>query len=510
MKVKVEIKDLRVRPVGTLLVVLIAMAMILTGCGSPAVPDNAEAVPGQPDIYPDYKDVTVPGNICPMNFYVRNCEEAVARLSVGDKSYVYGDGDAIVIDEDEWAELRDAAKGKDIRVEVFAKRNGGWKAYKAFSINVAQEDIDPYISYRLILPSYVAYEDLTIAQRNLTNFEEEDIYTNRAIDTEETAQCINCHSYQNYGTDRMLFHMRQGFGGTMIYDNGTLKKVDLKTAETLSAGVYPAWHPTLNIVAFSTNITGQSFHTKGQNKIEVQDTESDLILYDVEKNEVMNICNDTTELEVFPTWSPDGKTLYYCSARYIYKDSVTKDTEMIEHYREVQYNIYKKSFDEKTRRFGETQLVYDAVADSLSATLPRISPDGRYMVCSLGAFGCFHVWHDDADIYLFDLKSGERRNLELLNSPHSESYPSFSSNGRWVMADSRRDDGNYTRPVISYFDKSGKCYKAFVVPQKDPHFYDAFVKCYNRPEFMKEAVKTTVRELVSKAKTDPVKAVFKK
>ena len=171
-------------------------------------------------------------------------------------------------------------------MDVYTRNGESWTKFKTFSLNVAADEIDPYISYRLIPPSYVAYEKLTIDQRNLTNFEEKTIYNNMIVSTENNGQCINCHSYQNYKTDNMQFHMRQGFGGTMIVVDGKPKKVDLKTDKTISAGVYPAWHPKKKLIAYSTNNTGQSFHTKNRNKVEVQDTESDIILYDVEKNEV--------------------------------------------------------------------------------------------------------------------------------------------------------------------------------------------------------------------------------
>ena len=356
----------------------------------------------------------------------------------------------------------------------------------------------------------MAYERLSINQRNLTSFEEKEIYSNMAVSTESTGQCINCHSYQNYKTDNMLFHMRQGYGGTMLVTNGELRKIDLKTDETLSAGVYPAWHPTKNLIAFSTNKTGQSFHTKDLNKIEVQDTESDLILYDVEKNEVSIISEMDDELEVFPTWSPDGKKLYFCSAHFEYEnDSIAKETEMIQRYKEVKYDLYCADFDPNTKEFSNLEMIYNA-SDSLgqSVTLPRVSPDGRYLLFAQAEFGCFHVWHADADIYLMDLKTRKVRKLEGVNSDRSESYPTWSSSGRWIMVDSRRDDGNYTRPVIAYFDKNGKAHKAFALPQKDPNFNTFFLRSFNRPEFMMEPVTITPQEFAKKAKEDAVPAKF--
>lgn len=486
-------------------------AGLMIACTQPKVPADYTTTDKVPDICPDYTDVTVPCNICPTNFYVRECDEAVARLTAGDISFTYGEGADIVIPEDDWAEMLNEAKGSAITVEVFARKDAQWYAYRKFHINVAKDSIDPYISYRLIQPSYVSYEDLAIVQRNITNFDEEDIYNNMSLSTESNGQCINCHSYQNYSTQRMLFHMRQAHGGTIIYDRGNLLKVNLKTDSTISAGVYPAWHPTLDVIAFSTNLTGQIFHTKDHNKVEVQDTYSDLILYNVETNEVSTVLNDTTELEVFPAWSPDGKTLYYCSAHFEYADSsLTSQAEMMRRYKEVKYSIYSMPFNAQTLSFGEKALVYDAAGIGKSATLPRLSPDGQYLVFAEGEYGCFHVWHNDADIRLLKYVNGQWAPqpdaLKALNSSRSESYPSFSSNGRWIMCNSRRDDGNYTRPYIAYFDASGRCHKAFEVPQRNPHHLARLLKSFNRPEFMKEPVQTSLRTLTAKAKTEALQA----
>lgn len=487
--------------------------MLLTSCTSaPSIPASYKQENRIPNIFPDYTNVTIPCNIAPLNFAVQEgAESVVARLTSDAGEYIYGTEDKVIIDESEWHAMLDASKGKSIKVEVFAKIGGSWKAFKSFNINVSEDQIDEYLSYRLIQPSYVAYEKLVIAQRNLTNFEEKDIYNNMSVSTERDGQCINCHSYQNYHTDRMQFHMRQAHGGTIIVDNGKINKVNLKTDKTISAGVYPAWHPTLNLVAYSTNKTGQSFHTKHIAKIEVQDTESDLILYDVEKNTVTTIAADEDEMEIFPTWSPDGKTLYFCSAHFHYEnDSIAKETEMIQRYKDCKYNLYKMSFDEKTHKFGHRELVYDAAADSLSVTLPRVSPDGRYIYLAIGEFGCFHVWHPDADIAVIDTKSDDMtaKRIKDINSDQAESYPCISSNGRWLMFVSRRDDGNYSRVYISYIDKNGKAHKAFKLPQEDPDFYTYFMKSYNRPEFMVEPVKIKPQEFSAAAKSPDVAAKY--
>lgn len=494
----------------TILLISVMLAVLNACTSHPSVPESHTNAGRPPVIYPDYKNVTVPCNIAPLNFSVmEKTDNSVARFTADNISYTYGNGHKIQIDIDEWKEMLAAAKGESIKVEVFAEKDGEWATYTPFYINVAEDEIDPYMSYRLIQPSYVAYEGLSISQRNLTNFEEKDIYNNMIVSDEITAQCINCHSYQNYGTNSMQFHMRQGFGGTMIVCNGEARKVDLKTDSTISAGVYPSWHPTLNLIAYSTNLTGQGFHTKSRAKIDVQDTRSDLILYDIDKNEVSNISAIKNELEVFPWWAPDGKSIYFCSAHFEYKDTTSEETQMIERFEEVKHNIYRKSFDKATMTFGDTELVYDAAKDSMSATFPRISPDGRYLLFALGKHGCFHVWHPEADLYLTDLQTMQTRKLENINSVQSESYHSWSSNGRWIVVGSRRDDGNYTRPYIAYFDKKGRAHKPFILPQEDPDFYRYFMRSFNIPEFMKEPVQIAPQEFASVAKTDALKANFK-
>ena len=461
-----------------------ALAALLTACSS-GIPQNYRESDILPHIYPDYTDVTVPVNIAPLTFETDGAPQKMVARFTADDQEVICDGEKIQPDADDWQSLVKAAVGKAMQVEVFTQRDDQWTRYKPFSIYVSKDSIDPYISYRLISPSYVGYEDLTISQRCLENYNESVIYDNMLCSNEAEGQCINCHNYQQYNPDRMQFHAREGHGGTVIAYDGQIKKLNLRNDSILSAGVYPTWHPWLKLIVYSSNKTHQAFHTMHPNKVEVFDTESDLIAYDLEKNEVWNIENAADELEVFPFWAPDGKTLYYCSAHFEYNDSIEdKGADILSRADDVKYNIYKKSFDPETMTFGPRELVFDAAALEKSATFPRISPDGRYLLFTLATFGVFHIWHCDADLWLVDLKSGEARPMEELNSEDTESYHSWSSNGRWVVFSSRRYDGQYTRPFFAHIDQNGKGTKPFELPCADPDYHRQFLKCYNIPEFM--------------------------
>ena len=483
---------------------------MLVGCGN-QIPQNYKDADQLPAIYPDYTNVTVPINIAPLTFQIDGkADEVVARLTAGTEEVICG-GDKIQPDADDWQRLKEAAKGNAIKVEVYAEENDSWTRYKSFDIFVSPDSIDSYISYRLIPPSYVTYEELTINQRCLENYDESVIYDNLLCSEGAQGQCINCHNYQQYNPDRMQFHARHNMGGTIIAYDGTIKKVGMKNDSILSAGVYPAWHPWLKLIVYSTNMTGQIFHSVNPNKIEVFDSESDLIAYDVEKNEVTNIENDTTEMECFPFWAPDGKALYYCSAHFEYRDTIDKGKEFVTRTQEAKYNLYKKRFDPETMQFGPRELVFAADSLGKSATLPRISPDGRYLLFTVAKYGIFHIWHHDADLWMLDLQTGEVRNMEEINSPDTESYHSWSSNGRWVVFSSRRYDSNYTRPYIAHIDKNGHASKPFELPCANPDYHRQLLKSYNVPEFMRGPVTIKPQQFADalKKEAEPVKYVNK-
>ena len=481
--------------------------LLLSSCVShPDVPSSSKEAKCLPAIYPDYCNVTIPCNIAPLNFMLPadEYEACVARLTTPDgKQQTYGSGVKVQIPEEEWHDMLQASKGKSLKVEVWGQKNGEWLSYNPFDIMVAEEPIDEYLSYRLIEPTYVAWTYMEIAQRHLTTFEETQIFNNEiTMNDKEKGQCINCHSYQNYKTDNMLFHVRLSNSGTVIVNDGKVSRVNLKRDYTISGGVYPAWHPTEKLIAFSTNLTRQAFHTSNHNKIEVYDLASDMILYDVKTDSVSIVSNDSTLLEVYPTWSPDGKYLYYCKSVPLPEGMDSKDIRTT--YPKIQYNLYRRSFDVATHNFGDEELVYDAASSDKSVTLPRISPDGRYLLFALGQYGCFHSRHHDADIVCIPMEqytgtpltaeTASFVDMRLVNSDgYSDSYPSWSSNGHWMMVASRRGDGNYSRVYFAYF-KNGKVGKAFLLPQEDPEHNTFLLKSYNRPEFMVEPVKISVEE----------------
>jgi hypothetical protein len=456
-----------------------------------------------PGINPDYSGVIIPVNIAPLNFkitekgrafFVRFSSDSKSEIEIRSKNGI------IRIPEGKWKKMLEVNKGSKINIEIYLKnKKSGWLKFKTITNRIAQEPIDPYITYRLLYPGYESWKEILIKQRNLESFSERSIIENSLVDE----NCINCHSYNNTGkSGNFMFHVRGSMGGTYFYSRGDLKKVNLKTSEMKNGAVYPRWNPSGKFVAFSSNKIVQQFHSALNKKVEVSDLESSLVLYDVEKNEMMDIDLPDKDkyMDTYPEWSPDGNFLYFCRA--------PKAGEVFI-YDSVRYDLYRVSFDESSGKVGTAELVFNASAINKSVSFPRISPDGNYIVITLHNYGCFPIWHKEADLYEIDLRTMKGLSMEC-NSDFTDSYHSWSSNSRWLAFSSKRIDGLTARFFISYIDENGVAGKPFILPQKDPEFYGRFLKSFNLPELSTLKIDVTPGKIRKSAKGKALQAKWVK
>lgn len=283
------------------------MILGLMACSGPVrIQKNLEV---KPEIFPDYVDVTIPPNIAPLNFKLKDaCVEARAILECGPEKLEIKTGkDAcFVIPASGWKRLLRAASGNHLNVTVQAFVNDEWIAYAPFIIKVAKEPVDGWLAYRLIEPGYELWNRMGIYQRNLENYTENAIIENKMSGN----NCMNCHSFCMQNPEKMLFHMRETYSCTLLIDGDKVEKLNTKTDQTLSPLVYPSWHPSGKYVAFSVNKTKQAFHMNDRNRVEVFDSASDVVVYDTQKHEIVTspLLSSEGAFETFPTFSPDGNT----------------------------------------------------------------------------------------------------------------------------------------------------------------------------------------------------------
>lgn len=468
---------------------IIGCLLELVAC-RPEVPTQAEQ--GETDVFPDYREVTVPVNMAPPNFKLVDQQlQGIIRLkTMNGELIIAADHGVFNLPETDWKVLSQDAQGKQIDVTVyFREPQSDWKQM-SFPIYVSRDSVDAYLVYRRIFPGYRMWNEMGIYQRCVENFVEKPVLTNQYTNN----SCMNCHSFCQQNGEKWLFHQRAYYNGTYLVENDQIKKITLEKDGQASAFVYPYWHPSGKYVAFSTNETHQDFHYADPNRIEVYDESSDIVIYDLEKERAYTVpwLASTTHFETFPTFTPDGKSLIYCSA-----DSVT----MPDQYRIVKYNLLKVSFQPETGEIGnQIDTLYNARKEGRSIKFPRVSPDGKYLLYTISDYGNFSIWHRDADLRLLHLDTFETDSLTTINSPDVESYHSWSSNGHWIVFSSRRLDGLFTRPFIAHIDAEGKVSKPFLLPQQSPDYYGNSLFSFNIPEFSQTPIRMSQKELVHASK----------
>ncbi len=467
------------------IILLFLLVTILMGCHT--APTNVTEKNELPDIYPDYVDVTIPVGIAPLNFSMADNEFETIDVEVkGSKGgSLHVNGDFADFDIDEWHQLLQPNKGGKLTLTVCAEKDGRWTRYRSFDIFVSSEALDEWgITYRRIPPSFEIYSKMGLCQRDLSTFDETALIENTQI----TDQCINCHTANRTNPDQYVYHVRGSHGATVVHRNGQDELLMARNDSLGGSMVYPYWHPGGRYCAFSTNMTSQMFHAAGKKRIEVYDSSSDVFVYDTETHSILK---DTLTMQPLwaentPAFSPDGRWLYFTTAqRQIYPTDYDKE----------RYSLCRVSFDDSTGRMGEqVDTLIHAATTGKSVTWPRPSYDGRYLMYTQVDYGYFSVWHPEADLWLLDLTTGERRALDEVNSEQAESLHSWSSNSRWFLFTSRRDDGLYTRIYLSMMSSDGRATKPFLLPQHNPKdYYRKLLYSYNTPDFTTRRIETNAR-----------------
>jgi len=449
--------------------------------------DERSALPAgmSPTIRPDYSNSVIPPNMAPLNFTIADTGEQFA-VTIGsvkgpDISLVSASPE-ITIPPRKWRRLLEQNSGNELRLQIHVRRNGRWYSFAPITNRIAPERIDRYITYRKSYPQFYMKDRLEILQRDLESFDEKLILSPKE-------GCFNCHTFYRHSTEKFLFQARfYGKNYLVLHDQGRTSLITPVLRRPGSS--YASWHPNGNLIAFATDAkVSVSVFAAGKGAEEVleyTDLDGDLAVYNIQLNRMSTTAAISREdrVENQPAWSPDGKFLYFLSAPRVAKADFAK----------VQYDLQRISYDAARDSWGEVETLVSARETGLGSTFPAPSPDGKYLLFCMTDRGSFSIVRRSTDLYLMDVEKRSFRKLEI-NSDHSDSYHAWSSNSRWIVFTSKRDDGIFGRLYFSYLDGNGVAHKPIVLPQQDPRFYESLTKSYQRAEFTTAPFRVNLSDL---------------
>ena len=199
--------------------------------------------------------------------------------------------------------------------------------------------------------------------------------------------------------------------------------------------------------------------------------------------------NRADKLETFPCFSADGNSVFYCVADTV---SLPKDIE------KLKYSLVRAAFDPTGGHISEqVDTIWSAGTHDSSVCHPKASPDGRWVMFTVSDYGTFPIDHRESRLVMVDLETGEINGLEGLKKDESgsDSYHSWSSDGRWFVFASKRGDGQFAKPYFCHLDGNGNPSKPFVLPQKSSRFYEINLKSFNVPDLGKASIGITLSDI---------------
>ena len=476
--------------------ILAATALSFLCCLSvSSTADSAKQTEDTIRIRPDYTNVTIPANIAPMNFTIEKEAKSYKvkiHSKLGDPINIRSKSNKIKIPPKKWHCLLSKNIGNDLYFDITIAEKDCLLEYPTITNKISADNIDRYLFYRRHHPTHYLYNGkVGVYQYDLENNKESCVLDSHSFGT---TGCVNCHTFCSGRSNLMTLAVRSREYGSslLLIKDGIAKKIATKIT-------YTAWHPSGKVLAFSANNVRQFFHSANNEVRDAIDMDSMMAYYLVDSNKIKtsDAFSAKDVLETYPSWSPDGKYLYFCKAPLTWK---TNDDLPPIGFQNVKYDLVRISYDIRKDQWGRVETIISAKDNSRSNLLPRISLDGRWLLYCQCKFGCFPAFRKSSDLYLVDLTEpkidGEYQARKLdINSDESDAYHSFSANSRWIVFSSKRGKGPFTRPYICHIDQQGAATKPFVLPQKDPAFLDNCLDTYTVPELAVEPVKIKANAL---------------
>ena len=387
---------------------------------------------------------------------------------------------------DIWGEVVRAGVEHDVSIQVkgircgpAAEREGPVQISKPVHIRVSKDPADRYVVYRVVPPPFSSVKTPDTFVRDISSFR------TRVFLAARRDYCFNCHTFSSKDGrhGKVCLQSRYMTPGPEdlrtyigIYDLDTRQGTKVILPFDIQMTTFTAWSPDAEKLALSANQQVTAFEPVVYEAQTAGQPTSDVAVYNVAKNTVGLLpgASDPEDLELFPRWTPDGRSIVFCWASGGYHPAMVKYDLRI-----VPYN---------DGRGGDALPIRGASNNSRSNYYPRFSPDGKWLSfcqCDGGA-----LIKSASDIYLMkaDLSAMPRR-LACNARYAADSWHSWSSSGRWIVFSSKRD-GVFARLYLTHIDDRGRASPAVRLPLRHVPMMS-----FNIPEFVAHDPAVGEREL---------------
>ncbi len=203
-----------------------------------------------------------------------------------------------------------------------------------------------------------------------------------------------------------------------------------------------------------------------------------LAYYSVETGRMKALpgADDPTYVHTSVGWYPDGKHIVFARARA--RPSYVKGRKPPGRANDpaetqIRYDLCRMPFN--AGRGGKARMLQAARQDRRSNSMPKVSPDGRWIVfvkCRNGL-----LMRPDSKLWIMPAAGGKAR-LMRCNTPLMNSWHSWSPNSRWLVFSSKANTP-YTQMFLTHIDEDGLDSPAILIPNSTPAN-----RAVNLPEFV--------------------------
>ena len=340
---------------------------------------------------------------------------------------------------------------------------------------VSADEADAAIIYRLVAPPFYNRKTPNMFVRDIRQ------RGDRLFLNARREYCFNCHTFSSKQGDRGKLAVQVRYSGKRELDHLVWFSVFDIDAQRGRKTILPfkvqmttwmSWSPDGTKLAFSGN---QQITAYGPITLETQSVgqpTSDLGVYDTTTETVALLPGASADntLEIYPRWTPTGDALVFSSAEGGRHPILTQFTLM-----HVPYNA---------GRGGVATCIVPSTQEHPSNYFARFSPDGKWMSFVSADYGSLIKASSDLWIMAVDASgkpTGTPRKLACNAAYAADSWHSWSSNSRWIVFASKRDDGVFARLYLTHIDATGHASPAVRLPIDD----DTIRVSFNIPEFVK-------------------------